>query len=177
MTQDGQHNPKPRTVTEAARMQFLSCFQMLETLVDLCPEEVWRSRFHGLPFWYHAYHVAYFFDYWFREEYGSPFRQAMAFDSAIPPEFEHEVGPDLLVPQGQMRQYLCLLREKAGRFFDGLHDGSLAAEALAGQRYYTYADIIFSQVRHAMYNIGYLNGILRSLGLEESDWYAYHEEE
>ena len=28
-----------------------------------------------------------------------------------------------------------------------------------------------------MYNVGYLNGILRSLDLNESDWYAYNEKE
>ncbi|MDO5293460.1 MAG: hypothetical protein Q4F05_12005 [bacterium] len=36
--------------------------------------------------------------------------------------------------------------------------------------------IIISQNRHVMYNIGYLNGILRSLHLKKSDWWSYNEQ-
>ena len=40
-----------RLVTPA-REQFFSCYQMLETLVDVCPDEVWYGVFGEVPFWY-----------------------------------------------------------------------------------------------------------------------------
>ena len=63
------------------------------------------------------------------------------------------------------------LGRKLGRFFDAL------TELLPGQRKFTCLDVLTTQNRHAMYNVGYLNGILRGLGLPESDWYSCNEGE
>ena len=48
---------------------------------------------------------------------------------------------------------------------------------LPGQRKFTCRDALTTRNRHAMYNVGYLNGILRGLGLPESDWYSCNEGE
>ena len=52
----------------AAKGQLFSCYQMLETLVDVCPDEIWQSVYGEVPFWYQVYHTAYFVDYWLRED-------------------------------------------------------------------------------------------------------------
>ena len=52
----------------AARGQLFSCYQMLETLVDVCPDEIWQTVYGEVPFWYQVYHTAYFVDYWLRED-------------------------------------------------------------------------------------------------------------
>ena len=48
---------------------------------------------------------------------------------------------------------------------------------LPGQHKFTRRDALATRNRHMMYNVGYLNGILRGLGLPESDWYSCNEDE
>jgi hypothetical protein len=166
-----------RIITEAARNQFDSSFLMLERLVDVCPDEVWLTNFSGDPFWYHAYHVTYFVDYWFRCRYDDSDFRSMTFDGRIPPEFEHDVPEGVSISRADMREYLTRIKSKTAAIFSNLDDAHMAQPIIEGQKNYTYMDVITSQIRHIMYNVGYLNGILRSKGLEESDWYAYNEED
>ncbi|OPJ60391.1 DinB family protein [Clostridium oryzae] len=172
-----QKEVKFRRSTETARNQFDSCYVMLEKLVNICPDEIWYEYFNEVPFWYQVYHVTYFIDYWFRDTYdGSDFK-SMEFDEKIPPEFEYDVERNLSISREDMKEYVSRIHVKTARIFDRLDDKKMADSIIDGQDGFTYMDIIMSQVRHIMYNIGYLNGILRSKGLEESDWYAYNEEE
>lgn len=157
------------------REQFLSCYQMLETLVEVCPDEVWRGVYHGVPFWYQVYHTAYFADYWFREDRAGAGFPCLRFDPRIPPEFECNVPEDAMISREEMQTYLCLIREKLTRIFAIMQESDLAAYAFAQEPQVTLLDAIFSQTRHVMYNIGYCNGILRALDLEEADWFAYNE--
>jgi hypothetical protein len=165
-----------RTAARTARNQFESCFRMLTKLVEVCPDDVWYGSFNGVPFWYQVYHVVYFIDYWLRDDYTKDDFLVMLFDERIPPEFEHEVDNSLAVSRDDIKKYLAKIHVKTSRIFDTLDDSRLARPVL-DQDNYTYLDVIMTQTRHIMYNIGYLNGILRSKGLEESDWWAYNEDE
>ena len=169
----------PRQAAEAMRGQFGSTLTMLEAFVRLCPREVWEGCYFGFPYpvWYQVFHAAFFVDFWFRDGYNGGEYRCMTFDGRIPPEFEHEVAPGLTVSREDMLLYLDKLKTKTERFFDNLHDGMLGKRIAMDAEQYTYADVVLCQTRHVMYNVGYLNGILRSLGLEESDWYAYNEKE
>ncbi len=162
-------------LSQIAQDQFLSGYQMLETLADVCPDEIWYGVYSDVPFWYQVYHAAYFVDYWFRGNHPEQGFPRMFFDARIPPEFEWDVPEGVSVSRGEMREYLRLIREKLDRIFTGLTDASLASAAVQGEETVTLLDVFFSQSRHVMYNVGYCNGILREHGLQESDWYAYNE--
>ncbi len=164
-----------RITTVAAQNQLNSCIIMLKMLVEICEDRIWYHIFNDLPFWYHVYHVSYFVDYWLREDYRQSDFKSMVFDDRIPPEFEHPVDSSLFISRGDMLEYIQRLLVKTERFFAVLDDEHLAEPAMEGHANLTYADVIMTQLRHIMYNIGYLNGILRSLGCPESDWYAYNE--
>ena len=99
----------------------------------------------------------------------------MDFGEDVPPEFEADIPKDTYIPREIMKQYLNAIEEKVHCFFESLTDTDLGKEIIPNAENYTYMDIIVSQNRHVMYNIGYLNGILRTLGLSESDWWAYNE--
>ena len=161
----------------AAREQFFSCYQMLETLVDICPDEVWFSRYGDVPFWYQVYHTIYFVDYWFRADYAAADFLVMRFDPRIPPEFEWDIPAGVSLSRADMQDYLVRIREKLTRIFSVMTDESLRRQVLPEQENMTLLDIVFTQARHVMYNIGYCNGILRAHDLPESDWYAYNEPE
>ena len=159
----------------SAKGQLFSCYQMLEKLVDVCPNKIWQGVFNEVPFWYQVYHTAYFVDYWFREDCSGAGFPSLHFDPRIPPEFEWSVPQDAYLSRETMRSYLRFIREKMTRIFAVLTDSDLAQPAFAQEPQVTLLDAIFSQARHIMYNVGYCNGILRERNLEESDWYAYNE--
>ncbi len=176
---EGRDSAPSRRAAEAARGQFNSTLRMLKTFIEVCPQPVWERCYFGFsyPVWYQVFHAAYFIDYWFREAYDGSEYRCMTFDEKLPPEFEREVDASLMVSREDMLLFMDRIAQKTGRFFDHLDDVKLGDDIVTGVPNYTYADVVFAQVRHVMYNVGYLNGILRSLDLEESDWYAYNEKE
>ncbi len=139
--------------------------RMLKTLVDVCDDDVWCTVYHGHPFWYHVYHVAYFIDYWLREDYDNDSFISMKFDQRIPPEFEHLIDNSLSIGRADIEQYILRLFVKSECFFTRLDDKRLSESAIDDRHDLTYADVVMTQLRHIMYNIGYLNGILWGLGL------------
>ncbi len=162
-------------LTLTAQNQFYSSCQMLETLVDVCPDEVWYGVYNEVPFWYQVYHVVYFVDYWFREGDAKSATLCMSFDARIVPEFERDVPDGISISRGEIREYLRRIRAKLERIFLALSDESLAESVFDGEEEFSRLDIIFTQTRHIMYNVGYCNGILRAQNQAESDWYAYNE--
>lgn len=166
-----------RRITEAAENQFVSSFQMLCHFVTVCPEAVWDSCFFGFPYpvWYQVYHTARAIDDWLQDDYQRERELCLSFDSRIPPEFEHPPDHSLKITQTEMRAYLALLSAKISRFYAKLHDEMLGTEITEHSVHFTYADVLLGQNRHVMYNVGYLNAVLRSLHLDESDWYSYNE--
>ena len=168
---------KATNLVTPAREQFFSCFHMLETLVDVCPDEVWYGVFGDVPFWYQVYHTIYFVDYWFRMDYAEEDFLTMRFDERIPPEFEYDIPDGVSLSRADMKGYLARIRKKLDRIFAAMQDQSLSRPVFPDHPNLTLLDIIFTQTRHIMYNVGYCNGILREKNLPESDWYAYNETE
>ncbi len=167
----------PRTVTEALQNQFDSTLHMARILIKVCPDEVWAASYNNVPFWQQVFHYVYFIDFWMRERYDDSEWRSMIFDDAYDTDLYAESYEGLLVTREQMASYLDAIQTKTTRIFQQLNDETLAVPVYNNDPQYTYADVIVGQIRHIMYNIGYLNGILRQQGLEESDWYSYNEPE
>jgi len=167
--------PPPHPNISITRDQFFSSYQMLETLVEVCPDDVWYGVYNEVPFWYQVYHTVYFVDYWFRTDQDGAGFPSMPLDPRIPPEFEREVPAGLSISRESMRAYLRLIREKLTQIFASIKKSDLSSPVFAQEPEVTLMDAIFSQTRHIMFNIGYCNGILRQQNLPEADWYAYNE--
>ena len=157
------------------RDQFISSYQMLETLVEVCPEDVWYGVYNEVPFWYQVYHTVYFVDYWFRTDQDGAGFPSMPLDTRIPPEFEREIPAGVSISRESIREYLRFIKEKLNLIFASIKESDLSLPAFAQEPEVTLLDAIISQTRHMMYNIGYCNGILRERNLTEADWYAYNE--
>lgn len=166
-----------RLITEALRNQFDSTFHMARAVVKVCPDDLWAASWHGVPFWQQAFHFVYFMDYWLRERYDDSPWCSMAFGDAYTPELDRPGYQGLLIPKERMLEYLEVIHQKTARIFDGLNDEALSVPVAGDDAHYSYADVIVGQIRHVMYNIGYLNQILREKGLPEADWYSYNEPE
>lgn len=166
-----------RRATEAMKNQFLSTFQMATMLVEVCPDDVWMTRYYDVPFWHQVFHFVTFIEYWLRDAYDGGEYRSMMFHESVDREIDAVIPEDVSVSRAEMQEYLGKIRVKVERFFEGLDDEKLGEPIEPGNLLYTYTDVIVGQIRHIMYNIGYLNGILRERDLPESDWYSYNEEE
>ncbi len=164
-----------RLITETLRNQFDSTFHMARVLVKVCPEKIWALSYNEVPFWQQVFHYVYFIDFWMREKYDGSEWRTMIFDDAYTPELNAGSNKELFISQEEMLKYLDAIQTKTTYIFDNLNDEKLYISIYNNNPQYTYADVIVGQIRHIMYNIGYLNEILRGLGLPESDWYAYNE--
>jgi len=167
---------KKRSITGALWGQFDSSMQMMERLIQGCPDDRWTELCGQVPFWHQVYHVVFFIDFWLRKDYRDENFRSMQLDPRISPELGDPIPAGLLISREDMSRYLNLIWEKSKAIFDGLEDNVMGREVVEGAENYTWADIITGQIRHIMYNIGYLNAFLRQDGLPESDWYAYNEE-
>jgi hypothetical protein len=166
-----------RVITEALRNQFDSTFHMTKVLAEVCPAKVWAEAYNEVPFWQQVFHYVYFIDFWMREKYDDSEWRTMIFDDAYTTDLYADSYEGLFISQEKMLTYLDAIQKKTTRVFDDLNDEKLGTSVFGNNPQFTYADVITGQIRHIMYNIGYLNGILRGLGLPESDWYAYNEPE
>lgn len=166
-----------RIITETLRNQFDSTFHMARVLVEICPEKIWATSYNGVPFWQQVFHYVYFIDYWMREKFDDNEWRTMIFDDTYTTDLYADSYEGLFISQAKMLEYLDVIHSKTTYLFDNLNDEKLGTSVFDNDPLYTYADVIIGQIRHIMYNIGYLNGILRELGLPESDWYAYNEPE
>jgi hypothetical protein len=166
-----------RLITEALRNQFDSTFHMARVLVKVCPEEIWAATYNEVPFWQQVFHYVYYIDFWMRETYDDNEWRTMVFDDSYTTDLYADSYEGLFISQGIMLEYLDRIQVKTTSVFDNLNDEKLNTLVYNDDPQYTYTDVIVGQIRHIMYNIGYLNGILRELGLPESDWYSYNEPE
>ncbi len=166
-----------RLITEALRNQFDSTFHMARVLVKVCPGEVWGETYNEVPFWQQVFHYVYFIDFWMREKFDEAEWRSLIFEDVYNTDLYADSYEGLLISQDKMLEYLEVIQVKTTSLFDCLNDEKLSNSVFGNNPQYTYADVIIGQIRHIMYNIGYLNGILRELGLPESDWYAYNEPE
>ncbi len=166
-----------RLITETLRSQFDSTFHMAQVLVKVCPEDIWAESYNEVPFWQQVFHYVYYIDFWMREKHDDSEWRSMIFDDVYTTDLYAESYEGLYISQVKMLEYLDVIQKKSTYLFDNLNDEKLSTSVFGNNPQFTYADVIIGQIRHIMYNIGYLNGILRELGLPESDWYAYNEPE
>ncbi|WFR58375.1 hypothetical protein QA584_04710 [Anaerocolumna sp. AGMB13025] len=166
-----------RVITEAFRNQFDSTFHMARILVKVCPEKVWAGTYNEVPFWQQVFHYVYYIDFWMREKFDDREWRTMIFEDAYTTDLYAKSYEGLFISQEKMLAYLDAIQAKTTCLFDALNDEKLGTSVFGDNPQFTYADVITGQIRHIMYNLGYLNGILRELGLPESDWYAYNEPE
>lgn len=164
-------------ITEALRNQFDSTFHMARILVKICPPKIWATSYNDVPFWQQVFHYVNFIDFWMREKIDDSEWRTMVFDNAYTTDLYADSYEGLFISQDKMLEYLDAIQIKTTHLFDTLNDEKLSASVFNNSPQHTYVDVIIGQIRHIMYNIGYLNGILRELGLPESDWYAYNEPE
>jgi hypothetical protein len=148
---------KPNAV-QILKRQFDPTFLMLQKIVDSCPDELWNKDTDERPIWIQVYHVSFGIDVWFGEtkEYSFP-----DFGKQVTPMFEDNQNG--FVTKQEMLTYLKRIAEKADQFFTKLSEKKVTGESIIYEKY-TNLDSILEQIRHIMYHVARINGILKQRG-------------
>ena len=145
------------------KRHFDPSFEMLERLMDACPDGVW------LNIWQQVYHTLFGIEFWFRLESRD----------VQPPDWGKNVSPELdcqsddYLTKDELRDYARKMREQAEAFFQANRSRLLEPNVVYGQ--ITNCDVVMMQVRHFQYHVGDCNSILGSQGVKAVEWLGYGE--
>ena len=144
--------------------QFGAAIDMLENAVAACPEKLWNDE---SQFWYTAYHVIFFLDYYLSED---P-------DNFLPPEpyTLSELDPDGVIPErvylkAELISYIKFCREKCRKLISALSDENLGKRFINLYRNNSRFEIILDNIRHVQHHAAQLNLLLRQNGVVPPDW-------
>jgi hypothetical protein len=134
--------------------QFGAAIDMLEDSIVLCPQSFWTDN----RFWYPAYHVIFYLDYYLDTE---P-------DRFMPPspftlsEFDpNGEMPERVYTKKELLDYLELCRRKCFDLIYGLDEQNAAKRFVNEYKNLSRLEIILYNLRHVQHHVGQLNLLLR----------------
>ncbi|WP_105618154.1 DinB family protein [Vallitalea okinawensis] len=153
------------------KTQFELAFTMLEKILETCPDDLWYEKKGGYVFWQQLLHTLTGINFWFRQnnvKFVEPFE-----DKKVYPELENE--PEHQITRKDLIEYKNAVKDLINTFFahkddKWLHDNSILFDKIKN------IDVIFMQVRHIQYHVGYCNCILRENNSETVEWIDYYGE-
>ncbi|MBK6773256.1 MAG: DinB family protein [Ignavibacteria bacterium] len=144
--------------------EFGAAIDMLENAVAACPESRWKDN---SKFWYNAYHVIFFLDYYLTEE-EEKFHPPAPFTLS---EFNAEGEmPERVYDKSELITYIRYCREKCRKLISELTDENMQKRFINKYRNYSRLEIIIYNLRHVQHHAGQLNLLLRQNGNEPPDW-------
>lgn len=149
---------------KSIRDQFGASIDMLENVVQTCPDSLWEKEkgFSNL-----TYHTLFFLDYYLT-------LQPVGF--AAPDSFQHsefeDNPPQEIFPKPEILNYLQSCKTKLGNLLSNF------TEDLAQSRWinesktmdFSLIEILLYSLRHVQHHVGQLNRMLRQSGIEAPDW-------
>ncbi|PRX54254.1 DinB family protein [Flagellimonas meridianipacifica] len=155
--------------------QFGASIDMLLNAIEACPETLyWNNK----RFFYTAYHVAVFLDYYLTLP-PTDFEPQLPFtiveQENMPEEALDDVLPNEHYPQEQLLDYLKLSKKKCHSVITGLEENGnprFVEDVEVGKMDYSLIEILLYNLRHVQHHSAQLNAILRKEGLDPPKWVA-----
>ena len=144
--------------------EFGAAIDMLENAVAACPDSLWNDN---SKFWYNAYHVIFFLDYYLTEEEEKFHPPAPFTLSEFNPDGEM---PERVYDKSELITYINYCREKCRKLISELTDENMQKRFINKYRNYSRLEIIIYNLRHVQHHAGQLNLLLRQNGTEPPDW-------
>ena len=60
-------------IVKMLKVQYDDSYKMLKSIVEICPDELWRADNNGLPVWNNVVHALIGSDFWLRLDYKADF--------------------------------------------------------------------------------------------------------
>ena len=145
--------------------QFGAAIETLENALNACPEELWQARLwleqevqpEFTEFWYVAYHVIFWLDYYSSES---------ASEFTVPPpftlsEFEMDgVLPEHVYTKQELQAYLEYARAKCRARIESLADENEPQLVRNNWRVKTVAELLLYSMRHVQEHAAHLSMLL-----------------
>ncbi len=160
------------TILDVIRRQLEPTLEMLQEVIDECPEELWDAGHGNVPLWQQAYHSIYWLHAWARD-WTRPFeppvfhtREALDMAAGATPVFTRQ----------QLADYLGRVRAECDAFLRGFTPESLVEEQEAFGVKWTPADRLLGQIRHVQHHVGSMHTVLYGQTGRVPRWIGYGEE-
>jgi DinB superfamily len=145
--------------------QFGAAIETLENVLNACPEELWQARLwreqevqpEFTEFWYVAYHVIFWLDYYSSES---------ASEFTVPPPFtlsELEMDgvlPERVYTKQELQAYLEYARAKCRAKIESLADENEPQRVRNNWRVKTVAELLLYSMRHVQEHAAHLSMLL-----------------
>jgi hypothetical protein len=158
-------NDKSFDLKFVLKRQMEPSLEMLEKMIDQCPDELWTKINGGFPFWQQLLHAYVGIEFWTNPTY-------VGFSE---PNFGKDITSDLdktckdYLTKEKLKNYSKQIRIKLNNYFDELNSQKLLESSSIWDKY-SYCDVILGQLRHIQYHVGHCNCILRQNNVEAVDW-------
>jgi uncharacterized damage-inducible protein DinB len=157
-----------RSLADAARTHFNMSFDMLENMIDKCPDSLWDKKRGGFIFWQQILHALTGVNFWMRlanDRFTEPF-----IGKVLYPELDGE--PEDSLTKEELKAYAREVRSLCDAFFDKKNDAWFAEKSVLYDKI-TNMDIVLMLMRHIQYHTGHCDSILREDGFEAVEWLDY----
>ena len=157
-----------RTLLNSLKNQFLASFSMLEKILDICPDEIWRKKISGFIFWQQLFHTLAVEQYFLREG-NTEFLEAEPFKGKELYSHRMEKDPEVVLSKDVLKKFCNETKEIAEKWFNGKDDNWLNLSSSIYNKV-TNHEAMLTQIRHIMYHIGHSEAIFRGNGIEVGDY-------
>lgn len=152
------------TIKHSLWNQMGASIDMLEDAILLCPEEEWNTK---PKFWYQAFHVLFFLDYYLSTE-PQTFSPPKPFTES---EFEDQM-PERVHTKPELLEYLQFCRDKCKNLIENLSEQQLESRWInsSGSMNYSIHEILIYNLRHVQHHVAQLNLHLRQSINDAPEW-------
>ncbi len=145
-------------IKEVIWNQFGAAIEMLENAISACPENIWGNQIGEQEFWYLAYHVLFWLDFYL-SDLPDNFSPPSPFTLS---EFDPEGAlPDRVYTKEELLNYLHQIRKKCKKKIETLTDEAANRKFVFGSINLLVIELMLYNMRHVQHHTAQLNLLLR----------------
>lgn len=164
-------------IVKMLKVQYDDSYKMLKSIVEICPEELWKADNNGLPVWNNVVHALIGSDFWLRLDYKADFGSSFCLSGNIGEKLYRDEWcseKDGFMTKEQVTDFFKIFDIKKDKFFDSLTDDMLCRKILDDMDF-TYLSVICAQIRHIMCHVGICQDAVTAFGGTDIPWVAFGE--
>lgn len=166
---------------------FAAVIDMLDNIIDICPEEIWEK---DKQVYYMSYHTVIFLDYYLTspvKDFTPLLPYTLCNPDQLPEGAVDDVLPSRFYSKNELMEYLVAIRQKCKQLILStpaeklserwIMDDEIELHGLCPSLVVNYSllEILFYNFRHVQHHVGQLNLLLRQKANVAADWIALAE--
>ena len=150
---------------DAIWKQFGASIDMLKNAIKMWPDDYWDTK---RKFFYNAYHVLIFLDYYLTypaaKDFNSPLPFTLAAPGIVTPDAIDDVIPDKIYSKNELLDYLESSRKKCHSLIANLNEHNITDRWVepSGHMNYSILELLLYNMRHVQHHAAQLNMMLRN---------------